>query len=267
MINPSWSDFGTYDESAYPDLWNGCVVAWFPGLGPSGAKLYDLSRFANNGNLTGASELLAWSLRDGRYSLLTDGLNDRVIAPNSQSLAIAKDLTISFWLYPLNSGTNVELIQKMGAGEVRLNSSWECYRNASRAIYFRLNGTNNDLVSTSLSANNQWTHVVCRKIGATLSMFFNATAVGTLGGQPDINISTGSLTLGAYPDGSFPINAHFDDVLIYNRGLSESEIRLVYQLGRGGILQRRARKRAYFKQAGFQSAWARQRTQLIGGGL
>jgi hypothetical protein len=228
-------------ELRYPGLWRGCVVAWAPCLGPTGLTMRDWSGFGNHGTLTGVTAASAWPVFGGRYSFLSDGVNDRVVAANSQSLAIAKDLTVAFWLYPLNSGTNVELIHKLGAGEVRIDSSWEAYRNASQAIWFRLNGTENNLISTVTCPSGQWTHVVCRKIGATLSMFFNGIAVGTLGGQPDITISTGSLTLAAYPDGSFPINAHFDDIRIYNRGINENEIRLL--ASRRGIAYEQAPRR------------------------
>ena len=33
---PSWERYGTHDESAYPELWEGCIGAWCPGLGPTG---------------------------------------------------------------------------------------------------------------------------------------------------------------------------------------------------------------------------------------
>jgi hypothetical protein len=228
-------------EALFPGLWRGCVVAWNPGLGPSGLTLRDWSPYKNHGTLTAATPANAWTTITGKHTFRSDGLDARVLAANSQSLAIAKDLTVAFWLYPLSSGSNAELIQKMGAGEVRINSSWEAYRNASQAIWFRLNGTENNLISNVICPANKWTHVVCRKIGATLSMFFNAVPVGTLGGQPDITISTGSLTLAAYPDGSFPINAHFDDIRIYNRGITENEIRLL--ASRRGIAYQMAPRR------------------------
>jgi hypothetical protein len=94
-------------------------------------------------------------------------------------------------------------------------------------VWFRLNGTENNLISTSNLPLSKWVNVVCIKDGATIAMYFDAVAVGTLGGQPDINISTGSLTLGAYPDGSFPINARFDDIRIYNRAISATEVSLL----------------------------------------
>ncbi len=39
MSRPSWQDFGTHDESAYPELWDGVVGAWCPSLGQTGLRL------------------------------------------------------------------------------------------------------------------------------------------------------------------------------------------------------------------------------------
>ena len=45
MTRPSFQDYGTYDESAYPELWDGVVGYWAPCLGPTGTRLFDVSRF------------------------------------------------------------------------------------------------------------------------------------------------------------------------------------------------------------------------------
>ncbi|MGV2337667.1 MAG UNVERIFIED_CONTAM: hypothetical protein LVR18_27485 [Planctomycetaceae bacterium] len=46
MTKPSLSDYGTHDESAYPELWDGVVGAWAPCLGPTGNILLRTMAFA-----------------------------------------------------------------------------------------------------------------------------------------------------------------------------------------------------------------------------
>jgi hypothetical protein len=58
-------------------------------------------------------------------------------------------------------------------------------------------------------------------------------------------------------------NGQIDDVAIYNRALTAGEIRTLSR--RRGIAYEV--RRQDFGSSGFQAAWARQRTQLIGGGL
>ena len=62
-------------------------------------------------------------------------------------------------------------------------------------------------------------------------------------------------------------NGRLDDVIIWNRGLSPNEVQRLYQLGRGGMLERRRRRRVYTEQAGFRGHYRPQRAHLIGGGL
>jgi hypothetical protein len=257
MTRPSLADYGTHDESAFPHLWDGVVGAWCPSLGPTGLRLHDFSRRANWGTLTNMDAATDWVVDGGQCGLDFDGVNDRVLVPNSSAFAIPKDIAVSFWVNTESTGANVELIQKMGAGESRVASSWEAYLNITGTVWFRLNGTENNLISTSNLPLSQWVNVVCQKKGATIALFFNAAGVGTLGGQPDINISTGSLTLGAYPDGSFPIRALFDDIRIYDRALSQNELTELYQIGRGGTYTPRRRRRAYSFGPSFQAGWAR----------
>jgi hypothetical protein len=58
-----------------------------------------------------------------------------------------------------------------------------------------------------------------------------------------------------------------DDVIVWNRELQPNEVARLYQLGRGGMLERRRRRRVYAEQAGFRAHYRSQRAQLIGGGL
>jgi hypothetical protein len=252
-------------EARFPTLWDGRVFSACPSIqGPSGLRLWDTSGRSNHGTLTAMDTATAWARNAGAYALKFDGSNDRVLVANSPAFATPKDLTVSFWVNTASSGSNVELIQKMGAGESRVNSSWESYLNSSGRVYFRLNGTENNLISTVNLPLSAWVNVVLRKTGATIAIFFNTAAAGTLGGQPDVNISTGSLTLGAYPDGSFPINASFDDIVIYNRSLTSGEIRT---LARRRGVSYDMRRDVVEGSSGFQAAWARRQGQIIGGGV
>ena len=231
---PSLEHFATHDDSEYPHLWEGVSLALAPCLGVQGSRLQDFSGRGNVGTLVNMDPAEDWLVDGGQYALDFDGVNDRVLVPNSSAFDIPKDITISFWVNTASKFSNVELIQKMGAGESRVASSWEAYLHAAGTVWFRLNGTENNLISTSNLPLSRWVNVVCQKRGATIAIFFDAVGVGTLGGQPDINISTGSLTLGAYPDGSFPIKALFDDIRIYDRALSQNTLRELFQIGRGG---------------------------------
>ena len=108
----SWQDYGTHDESAYPELWSGCVGAWAPCLGPTGTRLHDLSRYRNWGTLTNMDAATDWVVSGGRYALDFDGSNDYVSAGNMPNLGSIFDLTISFFLNVQASTAYFPIIEK-----------------------------------------------------------------------------------------------------------------------------------------------------------
>ena len=62
----SWQHYGTYDESAHPDLWNGVVGYWAPCLGPTGLRLHDVSRWNAWGTLTTGAA--SWVVESGVFA-------------------------------------------------------------------------------------------------------------------------------------------------------------------------------------------------------
>jgi hypothetical protein len=77
------------------------------------------------------------------------------------------------------------------------------------------------------------------------------------------------LTLGRYSTGggNYYLNGRMSDAAIWNRALTANEIRNLYNLGRGGMLERRRRRRFYSVQAeAVKSYLFVNRGQVIGGG-
>ena len=101
-MRPSWQHYGTYDESAYPELWGGVVGYWAPCLGPSGTRLHDVSRFNNWGTLTNMDAATDWVVDGGQYALDFDGSNDYVDARQTLTGAF----TISMWANRRTAGTD-----------------------------------------------------------------------------------------------------------------------------------------------------------------
>lgn len=233
-------------ESAYPRLWAGCVGAWCPSLGPTGATLRDWAGRANHGTLTNMTLSSAWEPNAGRYALLFDGSNDYVTAgPNGIPTGSAAR-TISAWFKQFSTPSSaynaiVQLVTSSGQTFV-LQNSFDGGPNL--AFTDGVNGSNN-LSFPSVPALNVWHHVAITLSSNNYVVYLDGSSV--LSGTFAVSINTGTITevrIGAR-SGFATINGYVDNVAIYGRALASSEVILTNQIGRGGMFQPRERIRFY----------------------
>jgi hypothetical protein len=253
---PSWSDYGTHDESAYPELWDGVIGAWAPCLGPTGSRLHDMSRRNNWGTIQNRTAAAAWDSQNGQYAVSFNNTAGQRISFNQYSLG---DFTLSNWV----------LITSIPAGgsviwdDATSGGFFGWYYTAS-LVYFRDAG---GFVSLSYSLpTSRWLHLCATRKGSAITLFVDSVVIGTL-------TLTGTATISSIGgvdnnNDAFSVNGLLDDCVIWPFSISQDQVRQLYQLGRGGMLERRRRRRVYTEQAGFRAHYATQRNaQLIGGGL
>jgi phosphodiesterase/alkaline phosphatase D-like protein len=87
-------------------------------------------------------------------------------------------------------------------------------------------------VTTTLIADtgdiplNQWSHVTATYDGSTMRLYLNGEEVGSTAKSGEISTNPNvNVRIGSNPSGYGPWNGHIDDVRIYSRALSASEIR------------------------------------------
>lgn len=274
MTRPSWEDFATHDESAFPELWDGVIGAWAPCLGPTGSRLHDMSRRSNWGTLTNMDNATDWVVDGGQYALDFDGSNDHVLLTdtNLPALGVASVFSASVWFYlsTLPSGRR-ELMPtpaitagqfgaqlEVDAGKLRIRAD-----NAGPASY--------TFADTDDAPVGQWVHAAGTWNGVTktATLYKNGKSVGTADYSGNIasNTTQNRWLWGALEYASvvyFYWPGLLAEATIYNRVLSANEIQQLYQLGRGGMYQRRRRRTIYLPQAGFKAAWARGTNVLLG---
>ena len=283
MTRPSWQDFGTFDESAHPELWDGVVGAWCPSLGPTGTRLHDNSRFVNWGTLTNMDATTDWILSGGQYALNFDGVNDYVSVGHSQTFASGTQLTASAWVKRNAAGVFAELLNKFSGTVASNEDGWLFRWDAANKLLFTVanSGSYGQYSATNANASTNWNHVAAvHEFGTTAktAIYLNDVAVAaswTTGGTqvPDIDATSYPIIIGAqrYAAASYDLLAgQMDDVVVFNRILTPSEIRQLYLLGRGGIYERKRRtlRRVGVGQgAAFKAYLARRQNQIIGGGV
>ena len=221
----------------HPELWDGCVGAWNPGLGNTGLSLRDWSGNQNNGVLTNGP---TWENSGGRQALSFDGVDDRV---QTQSATRPAFCTLSVWAYINYAGSDT-FARVIEHG---INNS----------ITLCLNKTNNPLeivlqvgdANTSISAIIDFDQLI--HITATVTGNGGATQLFVNGAlRSSFASSTSSSTVAKWFIGGeetaptlTSISGLIDDVRIYSRVLSPNEIRLLAQ--RPGIAYELAPRKFY----------------------
>lgn len=241
---------------AHPELWNGCVGAWAPCLGPTGKVLRDNSGRNNHGTLTAMDPNTDWVSSGGKYALDFDGIDDGVPVNSSTKYLQTGSLSMSCWIYfptAYTSGSGLYAIYRMG-DDPSLNDVWiamgDIYGSSDGKFHFdyinNVSGFSKyGTVKNSWLANT-WYHVVATYSPQRITFYINGVQDSAVvptaprGGTPYAVLA--SIARSPSGTGRF-LRASLDDFRIYNRELKPSEVKLLSV--HRGIAYERARKITY----------------------
>ena len=235
----------------YASLRQGLVGAWCPSLGASVFRLIDRSGNNNHGTLTNMDPGTDWVPSGGKLALDFDGSNDYVDIPDSPSLNPTKQITICCWYYSrgLPSSTTPFtycLLGKTTSVVAEPYPAFDIRGSSTSTLELAIAiGTQFKTVSLGTITQNTWTFIAATYNGAVLAGYRNGVLVQSSSQSGDIGTTTNPLRLGDNP-GFSPrfYNGQLDDIRIYNRALTPSEIRLLYTGGRGvGLMPERIKHR------------------------
>src|SRR3989344_1263779 len=219
-------------------LKDGLVGLWsFNGGDMNGNTAYDRSGSNNNGTLTNGPTKTIGKIGQ---ALSFDGVNDYVNVNPANSVDNAQ-MTYSAWIYPINT-TSGEVIYT-GIGTTAHGRLYK--RGGPPRIefdYVWVSGICKANTSPGSAPVNTWTHVVAtydRSLACSAStrprIYINGVDVST----PDTVNGTGGaltganvVTIGASLGPTLYFPGIIDDVRIYNRALSASEIKQLYLMGK-----------------------------------
>jgi regulation of enolase protein 1 (concanavalin A-like superfamily) len=170
----------------------------------------------------------------GVYALSFDGVNDRVIVGNPIALQITGPMTLTAWVNARAFNQNGRIVTKGGGSGSRgwaLNVEGSGSPANCGSFQVAANATTTFAIKTTTSIpSNQWIHlagvyVPGESVRIYTNGFFNneiTTGVPASQNNPNLNVA-----IGARPTGSVdtPWQGLIDEVRIFNRALSEEEIR------------------------------------------
>jgi len=206
------------------------LVAYYPFNGNAN----DASGSGNNGTVNGA---ILTTDRKGNANMAYsfDGVSNYISIPDNNSLDFGlNDFSISIWLkYPSQVGGTSDyasILQKWISSTNSDGMSIFIDSPALGIFLFRVDGPNPLVSSSSGLDNNTFRHFVCIRQSNTLKVYINGVLDNSLA-VPAIDISgTMPVILGAHALDTTGQNYQgiMDDLRIYNRALTASEIQSLY---------------------------------------
>jgi len=199
---------------------NSGLVAWWTFDGPNMvSNVKDSSGQGNDGNLTNfaATSTVVAAGKLGQALRFNRGTTNRIVLTGP---TIGTTNTVSMWIYPKPSSTNFAMLFGTFTSPVGL-----FYRGTLKQIQTLYGGgspTNNTAI-----ADNLWHHIVAVDNSGTITFYIDGKSDG---GGADSGSFTAT-TIGIDNAGE-KFNGLLDDIRIYSRALSATEVSQLYNLGR-----------------------------------
>jgi len=197
------------------------LVLWFRFDEGNGTTVYDFSGNGNNGTIYGAN----WTVGRYGYALSFDGVDDYVEVPDSESLNITKEITITAWIKLTDGGdrSTVDYIVGKRKQYVIFQNDAKysiegCIINSTGAVFFT-----GRFYLTNLPNPDDWHFIAVIYDGSELSLWVDGVKRKSVSASGDIAVTTNPLSIGKYLLGAI------DEVRIYNRALSPEEIKAMYE--------------------------------------
>jgi hypothetical protein len=185
----------------------------------SGSIVADASGNGNSGTISGAT----WS-SSGRFGkALSFGPGALVSVNDAASLDLTSGMTLEAWVYPTSLSGWMNVIYKPD------NGSSICYVLQGCTPSGQVPSLWGAFSSSSLSGPsalplNTWSHLAGTYDGSTMNFYVNGLLVGSRPQTGPITTSSVALTIGGNTAYGENWSGLIDEVRIYNRALSQSEI-------------------------------------------
>jgi hypothetical protein len=208
-------------------------------------KTYDSSSYSNNGMFYGGNDGTLYNGSvvcadpptsgagcpkwvDGKFgkALSFDGVDDYMDISHSDSIMPTSAITVEAWVNTQQKDVWQGIVGKNNnTYPYYYGGYWLgiTYANTFR-FWIDIGGTPQTVGSTDIINLNTWYHVVGVYDGSTVKIYVDGILKGSTSATGSITAVTTSLRIGYTYDGS-RFNGLIDEVRIYNRALSEEEIK------------------------------------------
>ena len=203
---------------------DGANVKSYPG---SGTTWKDLSGKGNDGTLTNGP---TFSSNYGG-NIVLDGSNDFVTGVHNSELNLRNDVTVECWFRRTGGRSTWVRIFGKGNSSNRTYGLWY-HVNSNYFLYQRYGPSSINVMPTIPVVLNTWYHMVGTSSGSNHTLYLNGVKKGTASNSSTFHSSTDPYKVGSH-DGLYHHIGDVSNCRIYNRGLSEAEVKQNYNAHKG----------------------------------
>ncbi len=229
-----WLPTGTYEVGLKDNKeWDIISTDGLVGHWKLSGDTNDYSGNGNHGTLVGGVTWAEDRMGQARGSAEFDGVDDYVDAGNDASLDVGDgDFTVSFWFDTTKMDGNI--ISDKYDDSIS-SAGWCIYPDSPlKRIRVRVSDGSNQVAFSGLTENlvdGSWYHGVVLRSGDNLTVYVNGVYDGSISGVESYNLNNNqNIFIGKQGDDNSNrfFDGLIDDVRIYNRALSEDEIKALY---------------------------------------
>ena len=211
---------------------------WHLNSNGSGIDYNDSSLNLNTGSCSSTCPTKTSGLWDTNAALFSSG--KYVDLNKKDSLNASSALTLSAWIKMTSANTNNGILFKGALSSSQGVYSLGFFNGSSSKLTARLNGSitegSGQLTSPNVLFPGVWQHVVFVYDGSKMYLYENGLLVASNNYSTPINITTETLKLGCYYNTNFCFNGAIDEVVVWNRALSASDVNTLYVSQKGNWL-------------------------------
>ena len=168
-------------------------------------------------------------------ALLFNGASQYADAGNTADLQVSQgDFTVAAWVYFNGLGGDMSIVDKMLDRDNANDNGWRLIKQGDNRFWFciglqvGINSCYGQLQSQTVPTTGVWYHVAGVKTSNTLTIFVNGVEEASTGMGPINDNNGGDLLFGGNAKEGAYLNGEVDEVLLFNRALTNAEIQNVF---------------------------------------
>lgn len=153
-----------------------------------------------------------------------DGSNDRVEIGTAINTTFSSNFSVEAWINTSTLNTSINAIisnQSAGGSNPGFSLFANSFGSSNRRLLFEGSNQNIQTANGALPASG-WVHVAAVKNGATVTLYINGVASAS--GSFVYSTTSNSLKIGTFGDNNFPFKGGIDNVRIWNKALTITEV-------------------------------------------